>query len=1122
MTDTSKPNLENLIDQVARQIQPPVPDAHALNQFVQSRDSEAFTLLLERHGPMVLGVCQRILGNQNDAEDAFQATFLKLARGAKSIYRPESLAAWLHRVARQTAGRLKSRRPLTTTEISITPDKSDPYAEVTWREVRSILDREIARLPEELRLPLILCYLEGATRDEAASRLGWSLRTLMRRLQEARETLRDRLTRQGLAPMGLAATILSRDDLVASIPPTLASQTLEFAGGKSIIPDRILALSANNSLKKWFSGIVVSAISIFGLSLIFLTGSSDPKQTDEKKIEQPTEKSGLDLQGDPLPEGSLARLGTLRYRHPNGIGFSSLSKDGKRIATTSLSKHDPYAPEQVMIWELPNGKLIRSFSVQSERTGFIIDPKPIPKFSATISSDNKKAILLFGQDVRIYDIESGKQQKKLTVPESAQTQVVQFSSNLKQLFFFGNRVFRMYDPETEKGSLIPVEGHVKSISDDEKWIIVCNENKTTLIDLDSQKPIRTLELTGCKSCTEATLTADKNRIALVGDNPSAEEKDKGYHYKIELYETKTGKRIQTLLIPNYSVPKAICFTPDGKYLFAAGYGGLYGWNLESNQMTCLNLQNDKFQNIHATPDNKEIIATAEDGLIRRYDIQSMKEIFIEGLYDSEVRSALSSDGKYAVLSDQAGRLDVWDLFANKPYARLKSPDVASNESVERSAILALAFLPNSSLLATRQNNRQFAFWDMASKKPAEQLKFPKSKPSRVPRAIGSFAVSSGGRYLFATDLDGHAWLEAWDLKQGKRLWQIAQEDKIYNYGNTGISALPDGKTIVQTRMNKPTDDSVEEGELIWWEWNPSEPTKSPIASKRATWNQPLGDLYEVLPVAASPCGRYLIVGGRDGIIRMWHPQSNKEITQAKVGLPVRSLAFSPDGKLFASGGSDGKVILWESATMQQVLTRTGHTGWVTHLTFGPGGKTLLSSGHDSTALYWDLRPKVDVVSKSIWEDLASTDSVKAYSVLWQCVDNPKEAIPLFRSKQSSLTSTKSEQIVQWIAKLDAKSFAERELASKSLTEMGQITEPSIRQTLSKNPSSETKDRLEKILDQLRKTLTPTELRDQRMVQILEMIDSPEAKNLLQEWAKHDSNSWLTINAQTALNRLKAN
>ena len=208
---------------------PPAPalsDAALLQRFVAEGDAEAFAALLKRHGPLVWGVCQRVLVNIHDAEDAFQATFLILASRAGAIRRPNALASFLHGVARRLAVRLKQRPRVAP--VLVEPVVAEgPATTVSWREVLALLDEELQRLPERYRLPLVLCYLEGATRDEAAQQLGWSLATVRRRVDRGSQLLHARLLRRGVTlPAALGGAPLT--ELVV-VPPTLTAAALTAA-----------------------------------------------------------------------------------------------------------------------------------------------------------------------------------------------------------------------------------------------------------------------------------------------------------------------------------------------------------------------------------------------------------------------------------------------------------------------------------------------------------------------------------------------------------------------------------------------------------------------------------------------------------------------------------------------------------------------------------------------------------------------------------------------------------------------------------------------------------------------------------------------------------------------------
>ncbi|HEV3119643.1 MAG TPA: efflux RND transporter periplasmic adaptor subunit [Gemmataceae bacterium] len=190
-----------------------VSDSILLQRFLANRDEAAFELLLWRHARLVFGVCQRVLHDRHDAEDAFQATILILARKAASISKGDALASWLYKVAFRTALTLRSKRArkacgeraFAAEQMSTVSD--DPVSPGESDELRGILDEELNRLPGRLRAPIVLCYLEGKTIDEAALQTGWPRGTVASRLARARARLRVRLTRRGLASAAGLLTI---------------------------------------------------------------------------------------------------------------------------------------------------------------------------------------------------------------------------------------------------------------------------------------------------------------------------------------------------------------------------------------------------------------------------------------------------------------------------------------------------------------------------------------------------------------------------------------------------------------------------------------------------------------------------------------------------------------------------------------------------------------------------------------------------------------------------------------------------------------------------------------------------------------------------------------------------
>src|ERR1043166_9699237 len=210
-----------------------------LELFLSEGEQGAFEALVRRHGPMVLGVCRRILRNEADAEDAFQATFLVLVRRANSI-RPRGMGSnWLYGVALNTALKAKAmnhKRRVKEVEAGTMPKQES--AREAWSQVQSVVDAELSRLPDKYRVPIILCDLEGKTIKEAMHHLGWPQGTVASRLTRGRALLAKRLTKHGvMLSAGMLAGALMQGAASASVPAALTATTVHaaalFAVGKT-------------------------------------------------------------------------------------------------------------------------------------------------------------------------------------------------------------------------------------------------------------------------------------------------------------------------------------------------------------------------------------------------------------------------------------------------------------------------------------------------------------------------------------------------------------------------------------------------------------------------------------------------------------------------------------------------------------------------------------------------------------------------------------------------------------------------------------------------------------------------------------------------------------------------
>ncbi len=208
-------------------------DGQLLESYVSQRDQAAFGVLVKRHGPMVLGVCRRVLRNHHDAEDAFQATFLVLVRKAGSIVPREMVANWLYGVAYRTALKARgmiAKQRVRERQVTDMPEPQASQADDCWRDLQPLLDQELSRLPEKYRVPIVLCDLEGKPGKDAARQLGWPEGTVASRLSRGRVMLAKGLTRHGLALSGGSlAVVLSQNAASASVPTSVVSTTVKAA-----------------------------------------------------------------------------------------------------------------------------------------------------------------------------------------------------------------------------------------------------------------------------------------------------------------------------------------------------------------------------------------------------------------------------------------------------------------------------------------------------------------------------------------------------------------------------------------------------------------------------------------------------------------------------------------------------------------------------------------------------------------------------------------------------------------------------------------------------------------------------------------------------------------------------
>jgi RNA polymerase sigma factor (sigma-70 family) len=310
-----------------------------------------------------------VLRHEQDAEDAFQAAFLVLARKAASLRPQRSLGGWLHEVAYHLALRARektARRQRNEKEVRPMTPSEEPALEASRHELRSLLDEELWQLPAKYREPLVLCYLEGKTNEQAARQLGWPAGSMSRRLQRGRELLRRRLRRRGVSlTAGVLTTALVEEASAAAVPPLLAASVVRMVLQTSVagIPASVAAL-VEGRIQEMFlvkprlaRFVTLIGVGVGAAALAYQTKEakvchenvSSPAKTTQPRIL-------TDLYGDPLPPGALMRLGTVRLRHI--VPRIAFSIDGKRLLSFSVRD------KIVRHWDPISGRELRHVSLQ--------------------------------------------------------------------------------------------------------------------------------------------------------------------------------------------------------------------------------------------------------------------------------------------------------------------------------------------------------------------------------------------------------------------------------------------------------------------------------------------------------------------------------------------------------------------------------------------------------------------------------------------------------------------------------------------------------------------------------------------------------------------------------------
>jgi RNA polymerase sigma factor (sigma-70 family) len=884
-------------------------DAELLRRFAQQKEEPAFAEILRRHGPLVLGVCRRVLGDVHAADDAFQATFVQLARQAAQLRCDGSLAGWLHTVARRVAlaarrGEQRRRRR----EANFTQPK--PAEDMTWRELREVLDAELARLPDEYRLPLILCYLEDCPQSEAAERLGWPLPTLRGRLERGRQKLRTRLTRYGL-PLAAPLILLGGDGVAAELRDATLRAVFE---REPLSPAIALLAAVGPPVARWKFALAASVmLVVLGGSVAGFVGTTPkpPPAEEPAKPQAAAPVKGVDSLGDPLPEGAIMRLGTRRFRIDTYPRQYQSLPDGKSFLTV-------HGGQEVRWMDAETGKITNSFSL----------PHPI----IGISPDGHYALItnqfIFYTGLRrpgtieqqdwhlvMYDLKTRKpvwqKSEKLQQHEWPQIDRAAFSTDNKWIMTqgaSGGLAPQVFDAADGKELWKGQAGggfRLLGFADGGNAAVYYNGADVYVFDRATGAQFRCFTPMTRESARSHTLSPDGAYLFVGGAGKA-----------VRVFETMTGKEREPLGGHADWTACASACSADGRTVATGSKSPIRIWDWPSGKLRrTIDVIPGDMYHIGLSPDGKrlEVIGWFDCAIVT-YDVETgqRRPQAVDAHTGSVEGVAVLPDGKLVTVGrDRSAR--TWELKDGTTVAEVHLKEFAAEKPFAVSA-------DGKRLAIAKFQEGVVQIIERDTGKVLQTL-------TSAERAFDGLAASPDLRFVAAVTAQ-QSRIIVWSTETGQ---PVLGTELGGHQNSTTVTFSPDGRVLVASTP----------GNVRFWD--------------TATWKERLSlNAYAQNGLAFSADGRMLATASVEGV-KIWEVATlqQRAYIRPMKGYPSGSLMFSPSGRYLAWTADRTKILVYDVRTGEELKPFTGHDAPITSLSFT--GERLASASEDSTILIWDMK-----------------------------------------------------------------------------------------------------------------------------------------------------------------------
>jgi WD40 repeat protein len=819
------------------------------------------------------------------------------------------------------------------------------------------------------------------------------------------------------------------------------------------------------------------------LTLGLVAFSFQPSRADEQSKTPEAKKPRTDRYADPLPEGALLRIGTSRFRHGDEIRELVFSPDGKILASRGCKRF--------RFWEARSGKRIFQ---ELER---------FTEWGRVAFSPDSRSVAIAEDDgtVSIHAIDKPRQAQRLSGQKEGILHVT-------------------YSPD---GKRLAAVG----------WDL-------TLVVWDlatGKRLLRTRHATKSKRLTcEIVLTSDDKLVACIDEQTDF---PKWRSKSVCAWDIRTGRAVAEFELPKPDVHFA-AFTADGKTLFCGGDGSLTAWQATPPKvLRSVRQEQPGFDALALSPDGKRIASAGSRSVIQIWDVETLKVLKKwsgEGYSVSAL--AFSPDGK-TLASAENGIIRLWDTRTGKRVDPFEGQEdgIASLAFVQggKQVVVAagstirlldattgklvrafkdeaavgkhIALSADERLLAAADEG--IAVWELATGKLVHRAMIQSSWVCALAFGKDNRLTSAGSRL---TEVNATVdWIRHWDASGEKKVRRLClAKDK--NDSRYFRALSPDGQMLLSSR---------------YWASCPPLQLWDPVTGRQLS--QFGEDFTGLCLIDFSPDGKMLATGS-DGPLVLW---------EVRTGLERRSCrrqeeefasrrAFSPNGRMLAEADYHGDIRVRDLASDKVLVHLTGHDRIVTCLAFSPDGKRLASGSEDTTVLVWDLtdsikrapplRSRPAKTLDALWKELADPNGAKAYDALWGLVAVPKDAVSLLQKSLRPVASP-DERVKELIAKLASEKFAVRQKAAEELKAMGELAWPALEELLKGNPDAEVRRRAERLLNGPLPALTQDQLRALRAIEVLDLIGTAEAREVLKILAGGAPCARLTQDAKAVLARM---